>query len=60
MLIPLLGVFKGETGVQNHLRAIINETVSKLKVRWFLELLKTSWFGKYRIMGLYVVIRTKN
>ena len=34
VVIPLLGRFKGGTGIRHHLHAIVNKTASKLKVRW--------------------------
>ena len=35
-----MGRFKDQTGSINHLQAVVNETASKLKVRWCLERLK--------------------
>ena len=32
VVIILLGKFKGDTGRQNHLKAIVNKTESKLKI----------------------------
>ena len=37
VVIPLMGKFKGETGISHNLHAVVNETASKLKVRWWLE-----------------------
>ena len=39
MVILLLVRFKRDTGVQNHLQAVINNTSSRFEVRWWLELL---------------------
>ena len=36
-MIPLIGIFKGDNGMRNHLQAVVNETDSKLKVMWWLE-----------------------
>ena len=46
MVITLMGRFKGETGSINHLQAIVNETASKLKVRWCLERLNDELIRK--------------
>ena len=35
--IHLMDIFKGETGGIHHAHAVVNETSSKLKVRWWLE-----------------------
>ena len=35
--IALLGHFKGETGVDQHLISLANESVSELKTRWWIE-----------------------
>jgi hypothetical protein len=35
--IALLGRFKGETGVDQHLISLANESVSGLKTRWWIE-----------------------
>ena len=37
VLIPLIGKFKGETGVREHLVAVASESRSGLQTRWWLE-----------------------
>jgi hypothetical protein len=37
VMIALLGHFKGETGVDQHLISLSNESVSGLKTRWWIE-----------------------
>ena len=37
VVIPLMGIFKGETGSRHHLHAVVNKTSSELKLRWWME-----------------------
>ena len=36
-VIPMMVKFKGKTGIRHHLQTVVNETASKLKVRWWIE-----------------------
>ena len=51
VLIPLMGRFKGETGIRHHLQAVLNETSSKLKVRWWMERFNYELIMKRQING---------
>ena len=46
VVINLMGIFKGETGSRHHLQAIVNETASELKVRWWLERLSDEFISQ--------------
>ena len=42
-VIPMMGKFKGKTGIRHHLQAVVNETASKLKVMWWIERLNNEF-----------------
>ena len=46
VVITFMGRFKGETMSRHHLQAVVNEKVSKLNVRWWLERLNNKFINK--------------
>ena len=49
--VAMLGHFKGETGVDQHLIALANKSVSGLKTRWWIEKLVSVCEAEGRIHG---------
>jgi hypothetical protein len=49
--VAMLGHFKGETGVDQHLISLANESVSGLKTRWWIEKLVSVCEAEGRVHG---------
>jgi len=49
--VAMLGHFKGETGVDQHLISLANESVSGLKTRWWIEKLVSVCKAEGRVHG---------
>ena len=51
VVIPLIGIFKGGAGIRHQLHVVVNNTSSKLKVRWRLERLNNELIRQGQING---------